>query len=147
MQGNDGSQTPSISADGRYVAFSSQSTNLVVGDDNLCWFYRYLYSCTDIFVHDREGLAVGYSVSGHVTDTDGNPLPGVSISAGYGYSAITASQGDYTITGLLSGTYRIAPYLSGYYLSPMYRETSMPPARAGINFIEVFPTFLPIIGR
>lgn len=35
---------PSISADGRYVAFQSDATNLVVGDTN---------GCIDIFVHDR----------------------------------------------------------------------------------------------
>jgi hypothetical protein len=42
-QGNADSQTPSISADGRYVAFASLSDNLVVGDANLV---------SDIFVYD-----------------------------------------------------------------------------------------------
>jgi Tol biopolymer transport system component len=36
---------PSISADGRYVTFQSDATNLVPGDDN---------GLTDIFVHDRQ---------------------------------------------------------------------------------------------
>jgi Tol biopolymer transport system component len=44
VQGNQSSHTPSISADGRYVAFQSEATNLVDGDTN-GWF--------DIFVHDR----------------------------------------------------------------------------------------------
>ena len=44
-QGNDWSYTPSISADGRYVAFQSASTNLVSDDSN--GFF-------DIFVHDRQ---------------------------------------------------------------------------------------------
>ncbi len=48
-QGNVFSYQPSISADGRYVAFSSAATNLVAGDTN---------AQTDIFVRDR--------------DTDGN---------------------------------------------------------------------------
>ncbi|MCE9579264.1 MAG: tandem-95 repeat protein [Deltaproteobacteria bacterium] len=43
-QGNGASGTPSISADGRYVAFGSTSTNLVAGDTN---------GKTDIFVRDR----------------------------------------------------------------------------------------------
>jgi hypothetical protein len=137
-QGNYGSEGGSISADGRYVMFVSSSTNLVVGDTNNTY---------DVFVRDREGLVVGYSVSGHVTDTDGNPLPGVNISAGYGYSAITDSQGDYTIPGLLSGTYWITPSLAGYYFSPIYRETSVPPQRVGVNFTEGFPAFLPMINR
>ena len=33
-QGNDSSGSPSISADGRYVAFSSDASNLVPGDTN-----------------------------------------------------------------------------------------------------------------
>jgi Tol biopolymer transport system component len=44
VQGNDDSYSPSISADGRFVAFQSDATNLVPGDTN---------GSTDIFVHDR----------------------------------------------------------------------------------------------
>jgi len=44
-QGNDVSYTPSISADGRYVAFQSASINLVSEDNN---------GFADIFVHDRQ---------------------------------------------------------------------------------------------
>jgi Tol biopolymer transport system component len=44
-EGNDMSLSPSISADGRYVAFESDATNLVAGDTNRRW---------DIFVHDRQ---------------------------------------------------------------------------------------------
>jgi len=43
-QANGDSGTPSISADGRYVAFASGASNLVAGDTN---------GKTDIFVHDR----------------------------------------------------------------------------------------------
>jgi hypothetical protein len=140
-QGNDNSGYPgnsTISADGRYVAFDSYASNLVVGDTNDTY---------DTFVRDREGLVVGYSVSGHVIDTDGNPLPGVSISAGYGYSAITDSQGDYSISGLPSGTYRIIPSLTDYFFAPSRRTITVPPDRAGINFTEGFPAFLLIISR
>ena len=44
-QGNLGSGSPSISADGRFVAFISQATNLVLGDIN---------GQDDVFVHDRQ---------------------------------------------------------------------------------------------
>ncbi|MGE0798665.1 MAG: Ig-like domain-containing protein [Lautropia sp.] len=44
-QANNVSHMPSISADGRYVAFSSQATNLVAGDTN---------DRQDIFIYDRE---------------------------------------------------------------------------------------------
>lgn len=43
-QGNGGSQWPSISADGRYVAFESYASNLVSDDGNLA---------ADVFLHDR----------------------------------------------------------------------------------------------
>jgi Tol biopolymer transport system component len=42
---NAGSSDPSISADGRYVAFVSDASDLVAGDAN---------GSTDVFVHDRE---------------------------------------------------------------------------------------------
>jgi WD40-like Beta Propeller Repeat len=45
VQANDGSFNPSISADGRFVAFSSGATNLVSGDTN---------GRTDVFVRDRQ---------------------------------------------------------------------------------------------
>jgi Tol biopolymer transport system component len=45
-QANGISSEPSISADGRYVAFHSVGTNLVAGDTNVR---------EDVFVHDRQG--------------------------------------------------------------------------------------------
>ena len=44
-QGNGISEVPSISADGRYIAFQSDASNLVGGDTNSTW---------DVFVHDRQ---------------------------------------------------------------------------------------------
>jgi len=43
-QGNGNSFRPSISADGRYVAFVSEATNLVGSDTN---------GATDVFMRDR----------------------------------------------------------------------------------------------
>ena len=50
---------PSISADGRYVAFQSYATNLVPGDTN---------AQPDIFVHDRDpdGIADLHGVGDHL---------------------------------------------------------------------------------
>ncbi|MBI3846342.1 MAG: PD40 domain-containing protein [Planctomycetes bacterium] len=54
VEGNAHSFLPSISADGRFVAFNSQATNLVPGDAN---------ATDDIFVHDRAtGATVRVSV-------------------------------------------------------------------------------------
>ena len=70
-QGNDDSSEASLSADGRYVAFSSQATNLVPGDAN---------AKTDIFVRD---LVVGTTILASVTSTGaqaGQPCYNPSIS-------------------------------------------------------------------
>ena len=62
-QGNHGSGGPSISADGRYVAFTSQANNLVPADTN-AWV-------SDSFVHDRQtGATTRVSVS--TTGQQGN---------------------------------------------------------------------------
>src|SRR3990172_1262940 len=45
VQSNGASYEPSVSGDGRYVAFRSAASNLVPGDDN---------AFQDIFVHDRQ---------------------------------------------------------------------------------------------
>jgi hypothetical protein len=50
-QGNYGSHFPAISADGRYIAFDSDASNLVDGDTN--WF-------KDVFVYDRGGSVKGF---------------------------------------------------------------------------------------
>jgi Tol biopolymer transport system component len=61
---NGTSFQPSISGDGRYIAFSSIATNLVAGDTN---------GANDIFVHDREtGATVRASVSSSGAQATGN---------------------------------------------------------------------------
>ena len=52
-QGNDSSHTPSISGDGRYVAFASNADNLIPNDTAECWAWGPFETCIDIFVHDR----------------------------------------------------------------------------------------------
>src|SRR5438132_1692287 len=64
-QGNNASSYPALSADGRFVAFDSDATNLVAGDTN---------GATDVFVHDRQtGATERVSVtSGGGTQGNGN---------------------------------------------------------------------------
>jgi Ca2+-binding RTX toxin-like protein len=66
-QANDFSGSPSISADGRFVGFSSSATNLVPGDTN---------NSNDIFLRDLStNTTIGISV-----DSAGNPGNGSSFS-------------------------------------------------------------------
>jgi Tol biopolymer transport system component len=65
-EGNSGSLYPSISSDGRYVAFESGSTNFVAGDTN---------KMTDVFVHDRlTGATDRASVTSSGVQGDGNSI-------------------------------------------------------------------------
>lgn len=67
---------PSISADGRYVAFESYANNLVPGDTNGTW---------DIFVHDRQTVVMEH-VSVDSQGVQGNNLsrnPSISADGRY----------------------------------------------------------------
>jgi Tol biopolymer transport system component len=82
-EANAGAASPTVSADGRYVAFHSSASNLVPGDTEVC--YDRPYNCTDIFVHDRQtGVTELVSVS-----SAGNPgnwhssLPSISANGRY----------------------------------------------------------------
>ena len=67
-QGNENSEFPSISANGRFVTFESFSSNLVSGDTN---FYK------DIFVHDLEsGTTKRISVSSNVDQGNQHSVTG-----------------------------------------------------------------------
>lgn len=75
-QANNASRNPSISADGRYVAFESVATNLVPGDTNR---YR------DIFLHDLqtgETTRVSVDSNGRQGD-DVSQLPSISADGRY----------------------------------------------------------------
>jgi Tol biopolymer transport system component len=75
-QANGGSNRPAISADGRFVAFSSFATNLVTTDSNGTW---------DVFVHDRQtGVTEIVSVDGAGNVGDGASIkPTISADGRY----------------------------------------------------------------
>jgi hypothetical protein len=82
------------------------------------------------------GAAAGSvcSISGRVTYTNNNPLPGVTISNGAGHTAVTDGSGNYTLSGLPAGTYTLTPSRSGYTFSPASRTVSVPPSATGLDF-------------
>ena len=80
-QGNGGSFEPSISANGRFVAFGSEASDLVRGDTN---------RTTDLFVHDRiTGRTTRVSVSSSGVQGNGESA-GATISA-YGRLVVFTS--------------------------------------------------------
>jgi archaellum component FlaF (FlaF/FlaG flagellin family) len=79
IQGNNASWEPSISADGRYVAFDSAATNLVPGDTNYV---------VDVFVHDRQtGQTTRVSVDSNGIQANQESVGLVGISADGRYVA------------------------------------------------------------
>ncbi len=69
VQANSDSTTPTISADGRYVVFASEATDLVAGDTN---------GVLDLFVHD---MVTGSTVRANITSTGTQADGPVTLSA------------------------------------------------------------------
>lgn len=91
-QANGDSYTPSISQDGRYIAFASLATNLVAGDTN---------GVADIFVHDRDADA-----NGTYDETSGVATVRVSIHT-------NGNQADnYSLTPVISDNGRFVAFTS-----------------------------------
>src|SRR6266545_3841555 len=87
-EGNRDSAFPSVSADGRYVAFVSDASNLVPGDTN---GRRAAYLGEDIFVHDRQtGQTTRVSVAFNQRQARGPSLQ-PSISASGRFVAFTSA--------------------------------------------------------
>jgi tricorn protease-like protein len=95
IQGNGHSYSPSISADGRYVAFESFANNLVVGDGNVT---------ADVFVHDRQtGATTRVSVDLDGVEGNGNSNnPSISADGSF-----VTFQSD--ADNLVAGDTNIAP--------------------------------------
>lgn len=126
LQGNDASEKPAISADGRYVAFDSYASNLVLGDIN---------SAIDIFVHDQQGNESQFSVSGRVNDQANTPVSDVTVCVQDGMCTITDSSGIYNITHLVAGDYTLIATKLGFALSPTSLQVSVPPDATGQDFV------------
>jgi len=117
-QGNYHSGWPSISADGRYVAFDSYASNLVLGDTN---------SARDVFVRDRQsGTTELASVSSTGTQGNADSYPAL-FSADHRYVVF----GSYA-TNLVAGdtNYRLDVFIRDRAYSPL---TSLcDPGAAGV---------------
>jgi Tol biopolymer transport system component len=89
---------PSVSADGRFVAFTSDATNLVPGDTNQC-FYNLLDEtfqpgdCPDVFVRDRvTGVTERVSVASNGQQgNDESGVPMISADGRYVFFISRAS--------------------------------------------------------
>jgi Tol biopolymer transport system component len=88
-QGNGASSSPELSADGRFVAFLSQASNLVPGDTTV--------GNTDAFVHDR--------LTGQTTRVSVSSSGGQAI----GETLFVAISGDGNVVGFASSAANLVP--------------------------------------
>jgi len=88
-QGNRSSLWASISADGRYVAYQSSSSNLVRGDTNRTW---------DVFVRDRM-RATTMRVSVSSTQRQGNEVSRFPVISGDGQRVLYVSYASNLVPG------------------------------------------------
>ncbi len=99
-EGNSNSYSPSISADGRYVAFDSFASNLVPGDTN---------EWADVFVYDRQEHTIErVSIVADGTQGDGNSRE-ASVSAD-GRFVVFESSASTLVPGDTNGTPDIFVY-------------------------------------
>jgi Tol biopolymer transport system component len=94
-QANLGSESPALSADGRFVAFTSYAWNLVPGDTN---------GLVDVFVRDRStGTTARVSVGPHGAQANGVGTLDTALSRNGRFVAF-ASQASNLVTGDTNGT-------------------------------------------
>jgi Tol biopolymer transport system component len=101
LQADSYSVSPSISADGRYIAFTSAATNLVAGDGN---------AVTDVFLRDMLAgttALVSVGLGGAAAD---NYSSGSQISANGAYVLLTSGADD-LVTGDTNGQWDV--FVSG----------------------------------
>ena len=97
VEGNGNSYEPVVSSDGRYVAFYSNATNLVSGDDN---------GWADVFLRDvQDEITSRVSVS--TAGTQANHWSGYPDISGDGRYVVFQSLGSTLIPGDTNGVYDI----------------------------------------
>jgi len=99
-QGNNSSYSPSISGDGRYVAYYSEASNLVTGDTN---------NSTDVFVYDTQ-LNTTRRVSVTSNGTQGNYGSGSPSISGDGRYVAYYSEASNLVTGDTNNAYDVFVY-------------------------------------
>ncbi len=111
-----------------YLAGSTRSTNFPVTTGAFDTSYN---GVEDGFALK---LSLVYAVAGRITDAQGRPMAGVTVSAG-GRSAQSGADGRYLLTDLAAGTYLVTPQRAGYVFTPLSRLVTLPPGVDEVNFV------------
>jgi len=149
----DGSYTVTTLRTGQYLVWASAGVYLTEYYDNV-YDYDQATPVSVTMPDDTPNidftLDLGGTISGHVYQSDGTtPIEGAEVYAdlidgGYGMWATSASDGSYTITGLVTGEYHVEAYAEGYvreYYDNVYDydqatpvSVTMPDDTPGIDF-------------
>lgn len=78
-----------------------------------------------------------YSVSGQVTDSNGQLMSGVTVTDNQGQSTKTNSQGYYSFSGLKSGDFAVAPAHPGFVFSPSMLSGEVPDQNTDRDFTAI----------
>lgn len=76
-----------------------------------------------------------YSISGRILNENNQPIPGVTISGSGGYITTTDSNGNYTLNGLLVGSYMLTASHTSYAFLPSLRTAMIPPDATAQDFV------------
>lgn len=79
----------------------------------------------------------GTTIRGRVTDPQGAPRSGITITTSTGKRATTGPDGGYTLSQLSSGALRLVATGDGYIFAPRSRKLTVPPSLDGVDFVAM----------
>ncbi len=82
---------------------------------------------------DFDATRKTYTISGTISDSQGNRIAGVTVSDGT-RTAVTSEAGQFTIAGIPASTVMLTPTKAGLAFDPATRQVTVPPSSTGNNF-------------
>ncbi len=129
----NGSVVISFTVDGGWL--QTTATNTAVIDDGR----ETLYRTADLHIKP-------FHIAGKVTDSDGEPMPGVEVRINDGYHIKTDSQGNYRFDGLSAGEYKITAIDPCYDITPEFLMVTLPPTTDEANFVaDLHCIYIPMV--
>ena len=84
--------------------------------------------------HIQRGVTNNFSISGQVLSPENAPVAGVTIRTNDGHTAVTDSDGNYTLNNLDDSAYTLVPELAGAAFSPAVADVVVPPSLEQLDF-------------
>ncbi|MDR3709412.1 MAG: carboxypeptidase regulatory-like domain-containing protein [Capsulimonadaceae bacterium] len=132
------------------VAYQAGLTGTSYTDSNVATGVTYYYTLAAVNTAGSSAQstevsaasqAPTYSISGKVTDSNGNALAGVSVALSNGSTATTSATGVYSFTGLAGGvSYTLTPSLSYLSFSPASATIPSLSSNQSQSFAAVAPS-------